>query len=125
EQQPMKMAPAEGACHDGTELSGLTIGDPASNKCSEVQNVIETPGLLSFLANGDFETPVHGVTTLLPEYQERYGTTIPDDPRYGEHAGEPINYQPIMIVTYSGFRAMIGFGIIAAGVCVGRLWLTR
>ncbi|NNV10249.1 cytochrome ubiquinol oxidase subunit I, partial [Geobacillus sp. MMMUD3] len=52
EQQPMKMASAEGACHDGTEFSVLTIGDPASNKCSEVQNVLEIPGLLSFLANG-------------------------------------------------------------------------
>ncbi len=100
EQQPMKMASAEGACHDGTEFSVLTIGDPASNSCSQVQNVLEIPGLLSFLAKGDFTTPVHGVTTLLPEYQERYGTTIPDDPRYGDRAGEEINYQPIMIVTY-------------------------
>lgn len=125
EQQPMKMASAEGACHDGTEFSVLTIGDPASNNCSQVQNVLEIPGLLSFLAKGDFTTPVHGVTTLLPEYQERYGTTIPDDPRYGDRAGEEINYQPIMIVTYWGFRAMIGFGIIAAGVCALALWITR
>ena len=81
--------------------------------------------MLSFLANGDFTTPVHGVNTLLPEYQERYGTNLPDDPRYGEHAGEPINYQPIMIVTYWGFRAMIGFGFVAVGVCALALWLTR
>ena len=65
------------------------------------------------------------MTTLLPEYQERYGTHIPDDPRYGEHAGEPVDYQPIMIVTYWGFRMMIGFGALAAGVCLIGLWLAR
>ena len=96
----------------------LTIGDPATNDCDGVENIFEIPGLLSFLAKGDFSTPVHGVNTLLPEYQEKYGTQLPDDPKYGEHAGEAIDYQPIMIVTYWGFRFMIGFGMIAAGVCV-------
>jgi cytochrome d ubiquinol oxidase subunit I len=125
EQQPMKMASAEAACHDGTEFSVLTVADPSSNDCDNVHNVFEIPGLLSFLAKGDFSTPVHGVTTLLPEYQEKYGTHIPDDPRYGDHAGEEINYQPIMIVTYWGFRMMIGFGALAAGVCLIGLWLSR
>ena len=125
EQQPMKMASAEAACHDGTEFSVLTVADPSSNDCDGVQNIFEIPGLLSFLANGDFSTPVHGVTTLLPDYQEKYGTHIPDDPRYGDHAGEAIDYQPIMIVTYWGFRMMIGFGVLAAGVCVIGLWLSR
>src|SRR5699024_10112499 len=74
EQQPMKMASAEAACHDGTEFSVLTVADPSSNDCDGVQNIFEIPGLLSFLANGDFSTPVHGVTTLLPDYQEKYGT---------------------------------------------------
>ena len=125
EQQPMKMASAEAACHDGTEFSVLTVADPSSNDCDGVENIFEIPGLLSFLANGDFSTPVHGVTTLLPDYQEKYGTHIPDDPRYGDHAGEAIDYQPIMIVTYWGFRMMIGFGVLAAGVCVIGLWLSR
>src|SRR5690625_4797929 len=125
EQQPMKMASAEAACLDGTEFSVLTVADPSSNDCDGVENIFEIPGLLSFLANGDFSTPVHGVTTLLPDYQEKYGTHIPDDPRYGDHAGEAIDYQPIMIVTYWGFRMMIGFGVLAAGVCVIGLWLSR
>ena len=125
EQQPMKMASAEAACHDGTEFSVLTVADPSSNDCDGVENIFEIPGRLSFLANGDFSTPVHGVTTLLPDYQEKYGTHIPDDPRYGDHAGEAIDYQPIMIVTYWGFRMMIGFGVLAAGVCVIGLWLSR
>src|SRR5699024_10426387 len=95
EQQPMKMASPEADRHDGTETSVLTVADPSSNDCDGVENIFEIPGLLSFLANGDFSTPVHGVTTLLPDYQEKYGTHIPDDPRYGDHAGEAIDYQPI------------------------------
>src|SRR5699024_6655200 len=125
EQQPMKIASAEAACHDGTEFSVLTVADPSSNDCDGVENIFEIPGLLSFLANGDFSTPVHGVTTLLPDYQEKYGTNIPDDPRYGDHAGEAIDYQPIMIVTYWGLRMMIGVGALAGGACVIARGLSR
>src|SRR5699024_12302155 len=41
EQQPMKMASAEAACHDGTEFSVLTVADPSSNDCDGVQNIFE------------------------------------------------------------------------------------
>ncbi|GAA1349176.1 cytochrome ubiquinol oxidase subunit I [Falsarthrobacter nasiphocae] len=114
-QQPMKMAAAEAACHDGTGFSVLSvnpIGDGQS--CDNVKAVIEVPGLLSFLANGDFDTNVKGVNTLVPEYQEKYGTTVPDNPIYGERAGQKVDYVPVMYVTYWGFRMMITFGAIAA-----------
>jgi len=87
--------------------------------------IIEIPGILSFLAHGDFDTEIKGVNTLIPEYQALYGTTLPDDPLYGQRAGQEINYLHIMEVTYWGFRLMIGFGILAAGVAVLALWLTR
>ncbi|MHC6177040.1 cytochrome ubiquinol oxidase subunit I [Glutamicibacter endophyticus] len=128
EQQPMKMAAAEAACHDGTGFSVLTIGDiskSGATGCDDIAFVFELPGLLSFLANGDFDTPVKGVNTLIPEYQQKYGTHYPDDPGYGEHAGQEINYVPVMEVTYWGFRLMItlgGLSAVAAGVA---LWLTR
>lgn len=125
EQQPMKMAAAEAACHDGTGFSVLSIGDVGSRDCSDVVAVMEIPGLLSFLANGDFTTEVRGVNTLVPEYQERYGTHIPDDPMYGSRAGQEINYVPIMAVTYWGFRMMIGFGGLAAAAAAVALWLAR
>lgn len=125
EQQPLKMASAEAACDSGTEFSVLTIGDPASNECDETNTVIKIPGLLSFLANGSFDDPVPGVNELLPEYREAYGTNIPDDPMYRDRAGEEIDYLPLMIVTYWGFRLMIGFGAIAAGAAALALWLTR
>lgn len=117
EQQPMKMAAAEAACHDGTAFSVLAFGDLGATDCSQVVNVIEVPGILSFLAHGDFETEIKGVNTLVPEYQEKYGTVDAD--------GNTINYVPIMAVTYWGFRLMITFGAMAAFAAVVALWLTR
>jgi cytochrome d ubiquinol oxidase subunit I len=124
-QQPMKMAAAEAACHSGTSFSILTIGDPGSTDCSGILYSLEVPGVLSFLANGNFTTPVKGVDELLPEYEKRYGTTVPDDPIYGARAGERVDYVPVMPVTYWGFRIMIGFGGIAAFAAAVALWLTR
>ncbi|MHA7144165.1 cytochrome ubiquinol oxidase subunit I [Arthrobacter sp. TmT3-37] len=125
DQQPMKMAAAEAACHDGTGFSILSVGNLGAQSCDDITAVIEVPGVLSFLANGDFTTEVKGVNTLLPEYQEKYGTTLPDDPMYGERAGTEIDYLPVMEVTYWGFRIMIGFGAIAAAAAAAALWVLR
>lgn len=125
EQQPLKMAAAEGACHDGTGFSVLTIGELGSRDCTDTTTVIEIPGVLSFLANGDFETEIRGINTLVPIYQERFGTHLPDNPLYGEYAGVEIEYVPILEVTYWGFRMMIGFGALAAFAALVALWLTR
>ncbi len=125
EQQPLKMAAAEGACHDGTGFSVLTIGQLGSRDCNDTQTLIEIPGVLSFLANGDFDTPIRGINSLVPEYQENYGTHIPDNPLYGEYAGAEIEYVPILEVTYWGFRLMILFGALAAFAALVALWLAR
>ncbi|CAM3192086.1 Cytochrome bd ubiquinol oxidase subunit 1 [Arthrobacter ulcerisalmonis] len=125
EQQPMKMAAAEAACHDGTGFSILSIGNLGAQNCDEIVAVIEVPGILSFLAKGDFTTEVKGVNTLLPEYQEKYGTNLPDNPIYGERAGSEIDYLPVMEVTYWGFRMMIGFGGLAAFAALVALWIAR
>ena len=125
EQQPLKMAAAEGACHTGTSFSVLSIGALGSTDCDDVIPIIEIQGALSFLAHGDFTTDITGINELIPEYQEKYGTTLPDNPIYGERAGQEINYLPIMEVTYWGFRLMIGFGAVAAFAAAVALWLTR
>ncbi|MEO6114807.1 MAG: cytochrome ubiquinol oxidase subunit I [Pseudolysinimonas sp.] len=125
QQQPMKMAAAEAACQTGTGFSVLSIGDVGSRDCKNVVAVIEIPGLLSFLANGDFNTTVTGVNDLLPQYQQKYGTTIPDKAIYGAAAGTTVQYVPIMAVTYWAFRLMILFGALAAFASVVALWLTR
>lgn len=125
EQQPMKMAAAEAACHDGTGFSVLSVGNLGASNCDDIVAVIEVPGILSFLAKGDFTTEVKGVNSLLGEYKEKYGTHLPDNPLYGERAGQEIQYVPVMEVTYWGFRMMIGFGGIAALAALLALWVTR
>lgn len=125
EQQPMKMASAEAACHDGGQFSVLTVGNLDKNSCDAVQPIIEIPGLLSFLAKGDFTSDVPGVTTLIPEYEAKYGTTLPEGEMYGDYSGATIDYQPSMIVTYWGFRMMIGFGVLSALFAAVTLVLTR
>ena len=100
EQQPMKMAAAEAACHDGTGFSILSVGNVGSKNCDDIVAVIEVPGILSFLAKGDFTTEVQGVNSLLDQYKADYGTHLPDNPIYGERAGQEIQYVPVMEVTY-------------------------
>ncbi|MCU1558856.1 MAG: cytochrome ubiquinol oxidase subunit [Microbacteriaceae bacterium] len=125
QQQPLKMAAAEGACHTGTSFSVLSIGTLGSKNCNDVIPVIEIPGLLSFLANGNFTTDIKGINELIPQYQAQYGTTLPNNPIYGDRAGTTIDYLPVMEVTYWGFRLMIGFGGLAAFAALVALWLTR
>ena len=125
EQQPMKMAAAEAACQTGTSFSVLAIGDLGAQDCSQVVTLIEVPGLLSFLAHGDFTTEIMGVNDLVPIYQDLYGTNLPDDTVLGARAGQEITYVPLMAVTYWGFRLMIGLGAIAAFAAAVALWLTR
>ena len=124
-QQPMKMAAAEAACHTGTGFSVLSFGDLGSTSCKNVVTVIEIPGLLSWLANGNVTTAVKGVDQLVPQYQQEYGKTIPNNSIYGAAAGTKVNYVPIMAVTYWGFRLMILFGSLAAFAAAVALWLTR
>lgn len=125
QQQPMKMAAAEAACHTGTSFSILTVGDIGATDCDDVDTLIEVPGVLSFLAHGDFTTELPGINDLIPEYEAKYGIELSDDPMFGERAGSDVHYVPIMWVTYWGFRMMIGFGAIAAFAAAVALWLTR
>ncbi|MBB4687069.1 cytochrome ubiquinol oxidase subunit I [Amycolatopsis jiangsuensis] len=126
EQQPMKMASAEALCHTEkpASFSIIAIGDVRGANCEDVKT-FTVPALLSFLAHNDFSTEVKGVENLVGEYQAKYGSTYPDDPALGELAGQPIDYVPNLPVTYWGFRVMIGFGAISAGIGVLALWLTR
>ncbi|MDA3628141.1 cytochrome ubiquinol oxidase subunit I [Saccharopolyspora sp. WRP15-2] len=126
QQQPMKMASAEALCHTEApaSFSIFAVGDVARPDCENIKS-ITVPYILSYLANGDFTSEVRGVQDLIPEYQAKYGTHYPDDPRLGSLAGQPIDYTPNLPVTYWGFRFMIGFGGLAALGAVAVLWLTR
>ncbi|HEY0248559.1 MAG TPA: cytochrome ubiquinol oxidase subunit I [Gryllotalpicola sp.] len=116
-QQPMKMAAAEAACDTTTDFSVLSYGAWNAESCHSVHDVFEVPGVLSFLANSNFTTPVKGVNELIPEYEQKYGTTAPD--------GSKINYVPLMPVTYWGFRVMITLGGLAALAALVALFITR
>ncbi len=108
EQQPMKMAAAEALCdtESGAGLSVFAIGD-VSAECDVRSLVI--PGLLSFLATDNWNAEIPGVIDTQARYQELYG---------------PGDYRPNLIVTYWGFRAMIGLGMVSVFAAAGALvWL--
>jgi cytochrome bd ubiquinol oxidase subunit I len=126
EQQPMKMAAAEALCHteQPASFSVFAIGDVTRSDCESVKN-ITVPALLSFLAHNDFTSEVKGIDELVPLYQEKYGANYPVDPQLGSLSGQPIDYVPVLPVTYWGFRLMIGFGGVSVLTGVLALWLTR
>lgn len=119
QQQPIKMAAAEGLCESAKPagFSILSIGDLGTTNCNDVQDIIVIPGLLSFLATGDWSAEVTGLNQLNPIYAERYGATTPE--------GDVIVYQPNLLVTYWSFRAMIGFAFLPALFGLLTLWFTR
>ncbi|WP_101254017.1 cytochrome ubiquinol oxidase subunit I [Streptomyces barkulensis] len=109
EQQPMKMAAAEALweTEGPAPFSVFAYGDvdEGHNKVA-----IEIPGLLSFLAHSDFDTPVPGINDTNAALQEQYG---------------PGDYKPNIPVAYWGFRWMIGFGMASTALGALGLWLTR
>jgi len=112
EQQPMKMAAAEGLCAsvDGASFSILAIGD-LNNDCAGVKHLISIPGLTSFLATNDFNAPIKGVDELQKLAEAKYGPGV--------------NYVPNLPITYWSFRLMIGMAAGAAALALAALWFTR
>ncbi|WP_440100847.1 cytochrome ubiquinol oxidase subunit I [Streptosporangium sp. H16] len=98
EQQPMKLASAEGLRHD-------TAGAPFSPVPG-----LEVPMLLSFLATDDPNAVVQGVEDVQARYEEQFG---------------PGDYRPNLPVVFWSFRVMIVFGLSTVGLSVLGLWLTR
>ena len=126
EQQPLKMSSAEALCETAAPapFSIFAWGKLGSNECDDVHSYT-IPAVLSFLAHHDFSTAVPGINSLQQEYAGTYGATYPDDPSFGDRAGQPIDYTPVLAVTYWGFRLMIGMGAVSAGVAAYALWATR
>ncbi|MBD3144789.1 cytochrome ubiquinol oxidase subunit I [Microbispora bryophytorum] len=98
EQQPMKLAAAEGLRHD-------TAGAPFS-----IAPGVEVPGLLSLLAAHDPGATVQGIDDVQARYEKAFG---------------PADYIPNLPVVFWSFRVMIGFGMATVGLSVLGLWLTR
>jgi cytochrome d ubiquinol oxidase subunit I len=119
EQQPIKMAAAEGQVETAqpAPFSLLAVGNLAGNDPESVRHIIEVPGLLSFMATGDWDAEILGLNDLQEIYAERYGATTPD--------GEEIEYRPNLMVTYWSFRLMIGLAVFSAALAITALWFTR
>ncbi|MDN4474131.1 cytochrome ubiquinol oxidase subunit I [Demequina zhanjiangensis] len=119
EQQPIKMAAAEGlmATETGASFSLFALGNLAGDDPDSVTHFIEIPGLTSFLFTGDWDGEVRGINDLQSEYAERYGAT--------DAAGEEIEYRPNLLVTYWSFRLMIGLAAFSAALALTILWFTR
>ncbi|MER5970771.1 cytochrome ubiquinol oxidase subunit I [Streptomyces sp. NPDC002055] len=108
-QQPMKMAAAEALWETEAPapFSVFAYGDVDKGH-NDV--AIELPALLSFLAEGDFSSPVPGINDVNKAEEARYG---------------PGDYRPNIPVAYWGFRWMIGFGMTSFAIGAAGLWLTR
>ncbi|MEV1240846.1 cytochrome ubiquinol oxidase subunit I [Nonomuraea sp. NPDC050022] len=98
EQQPMKLAAAEGLQHD-------TAGAPFS-----IVPGVEIPSLLSLLASHDPTATVQGTEDLQARLEQQFG---------------PGDYRPNQTVVFWSFRVMIVFGLTTVGLSVLGLWLTR
>ncbi|MFG1956296.1 cytochrome ubiquinol oxidase subunit I [Nonomuraea sp. NPDC049028] len=98
EQQPMKLAAAEGLQHD-------TAGAPFS-----IVPGVEIPSLLSLLASHDPTATVQGTEDLQARLEQQFG---------------PGDYRPDQTVVFWSFRVMIVFGLTTVTLSVLGLWLTR
>jgi len=64
--QPVTLAAMEGKFHGG-EMAGVAVIGQPNVKEQRLDNAIEVPGALSFLAYGTFESYVHGLDEYPPE----------------------------------------------------------
>lgn len=109
QQQPMKMAAAEGLYQTtaNAPFSILSVGDLSGDTATRI---IEVPGLLSYLSTGSTSGTVEGINDLQAQYQQTYGMA---------------DYVPYVPITYWGFRLMIGLGMLAALWAIWALWRYR
>ncbi|WP_026927485.1 cytochrome ubiquinol oxidase subunit I [Granulicoccus phenolivorans] len=122
--QPMKMAAAEAAFTDGTEFSLLTIC-PVDKQSEEHCRAIKIPGLLSFLAHGNFTEPVPGIVTTQAEYERTMTPRL--EQLYGPEVAQRVsrNFAPNIPVSYWTFRMMITLGMISVAIGVFMLLFLR
>jgi cytochrome d ubiquinol oxidase subunit I len=94
----MKMAAAE-ALYETQDPAPFSLFAVAPFEKQPERNSfnIEVPYLLSFFANGNFDSEVKGINQLQAEAEAEYG---------------PGNYRPIIGITYWTFRLMIGAGVL-------------
>jgi cytochrome d ubiquinol oxidase subunit I len=109
--QPMKMAAAEGICNTASGVAFSIIALPSgSSECDDMTHVIEVPKLASLLFTHDPDGQIRGVNDLQAEFEQRFG---------------PGDYSPNVPVVFWSFRLMIGLGMISVALALAALWFTR
>lgn len=124
EVQPMKMAAAE-ALYETKAPAPFSILSIGTLDGSEATRIIAVPGLLSFLATGDFNAEVEGINPL-KEREAALAQKVTD--QYGPEVGKLAyadSYTPNIPGTYWTFRFMMGFGALATLFSAMVLWVTR
>jgi cytochrome d ubiquinol oxidase subunit I len=111
--QPMKMAAAE-ALYETSQPASFSVLSVGNLSGSEATDIIAIPGLLSFLATGDWDGEVQGINNLQEQYQQEFGDLVPDG-----------DYVPNVPVAYWTFRIMMGFGFLAMLIGAWILWAIR
>jgi cytochrome d ubiquinol oxidase subunit I len=112
QQQPMKMAAAE-ALYETQENAPFSLVTVGNLDGSEAYWALDIPGLLSFMATGNWtgpESTVEGINNLQAQYEEKFG---------------PGEYAPYVPLIYWAFRAMIGLGMLGVVFAIFALWVTR
>jgi cytochrome d ubiquinol oxidase subunit I len=126
--QPMKMAAAEGLwiTEQPASFSLLTIGTLDGSK--EVF-AIKIPGVLSFLATGDFNGKVYGINDLVKKMEtEAFSNS---NVQLQKESADRLaklgveNWVPNIPVTYWTFRLMMGLGFLSMAIGAFVLWITR
>jgi cytochrome d ubiquinol oxidase subunit I len=124
EVQPMKMAAAE-ALYDTTSNAPFSVLSIGSLDGTSATRIIEVPGLLSFLATGNFGAEVEGINDLkVKEKALADKVTAQYGPEVGALAYDK-TYTPNIPLTYWTFRLMMGLGFVTMLFCAMVLWATR
>lgn len=121
ENQPVKFAALEGVFETKPYTPiGIVGWVDSSNRET---HAIQIPGLLSFLAWRDFETPVTGLNQLPPDsfFHQRYGEHL----SAAEIDAKRPQYWPNVGAVFQFYHIMILIGVILFFTCMYGCWLWR
>jgi cytochrome d ubiquinol oxidase subunit I len=126
--QPMKMAAAEALWNteQPASFSLFTLGTPDGK--SEVWS-LKVPGVLSFLATGDFNGKVYGINDLVKKMESEAFTN--SNVQLQKESAERLaklgvdDWVPNIPITYWTFRLMMGLGFLSILIALYVLYVTR
>lgn len=105
--QPMKLASAEALWHT-EDPAGLSIISVIDEQHHDNPFAIRIPAALSFLVHDSFSGQVQGIDELQAQYVKQFG---------------PGNYIPPVVISFWGFRLMVGVALLLAATALYGLYL--